>query len=50
VAERPIRLVTARVSEIVLRTRVIVRLDYQNRMVTMGYQKGVYEGYQENPG
>lgn len=33
----------------VFRTRVIVRLGRQNRMVTKGYQKGVYEwGYQGN--
>ena len=25
------------------RTRAIVRLDTQNRMVTKGYQKGVYD-------
>jgi len=26
-----------------IRTRVIVRLGRQNRMVTKGYQKGVYD-------
>src|SRR5579863_779863 len=29
--------------EMVLRTRVIVRLGSQNRMVTKGYRKGVYD-------
>jgi hypothetical protein len=31
--------------EMIDRTKVIVRLGSQNRMVTKGYRKGVYSGY-----
>jgi len=31
------------VSGMIFRTRVIVRLGTQNRMVTKGYRKGVYD-------
>ena len=36
--------------KMVLRTRPIVRLDTQNRMVTKGYQKGVYDRVTEGIG